>query len=65
MGGRRPTCEEMEDAGGDGRVQAATGTCTEPNQSSEAHETKADKGQEKLQSPEICVLKKHTRQVSQ
>lgn len=61
MGGRRLTCEEMEDSRGDGRVQAATGTCTEPNQSSKAHEAEADKGQEKLQSPEICRLKTQDR----
>lgn len=63
MDGRGPTCKKMEDSSGNGRVQAATGTCTEPNQSSKAHETKADKWQEKLQSPEICTLKKHTSQV--
>lgn len=61
VGGRRLTCEEMEDSRGDGRVQAATGTCTEPNQSSKAHEAEADKGQEKLQSPEICRLKTQDR----
>lgn len=53
----------MEDSSGNGRVQAATGTSTEPNQSSKAHETEADKWQEKLQSPEICTLKKHISQV--
>lgn len=47
----------MEDSGGNGRVKAATGTSTEPNQSPKAHEAKADKGQEKLQSPEICTQK--------
>lgn len=61
VGGRRLTCEEMEDSCGDGRVEAATGTCTEPNQSSKAHEAEADKGQEKLQSPEICRLKTQDR----
>jgi len=45
----------MEDSSGNGRVEAATGTSTEPNQSPKAHEAKADKGQKKLQSPEICT----------
>lgn len=53
---RTKSCEEMEDSRGDGRVEAATGTCTEPNQSSKAHEAKADKGQEKLQSPQISPI---------
>lgn len=46
----------MQDSGGNGWVKAATGTSTEPNQSPKAHEADADKGQEKLQPPEISPI---------
>ena len=55
----------MEDSSGNGRVEAATGTSTEPNQSPKAHEAKADKGQKKLQSPEICTWKNTQKKLAE
>lgn len=35
----RPTCKEMENAGGDGGIQAPADTSTQANQSPKAHQT--------------------------